>query len=241
MKSLLGLFSNLAVLSCFVALTGTVFAQGVGNTGQTKENLDLPYDAIGDEDLDEDSPEIIEFYGQNYEGDGIFFTVDKSGSMNDSGELGIAKREIIRNISEFSSRVQFGVVFFDANVVKYPSTGQPAEATPPAKQSAIGWVNGIPPGSGSCCQQGLIAALEFANKASVKRKTVIYVGDGGGTCHGSNESDYLKQTLGVVKAQNYQHAQINTIGVLMSGRDMQKNFLRQLAQSNSGRYTEINR
>lgn len=235
------IFSALLGFGCVAFLPAPAFSQGLGSGGGLKENLDLPYDAGGQEEEDEDAPEVIQFYGQLYEGDGIFYTIDRSGSMQDSGELQIAKREVTKNVSEFSNRVQFGIVFFDRDVRKHPQSGSPAQADSSEKQRAIAFVNNMGGGSGSCCQQGIIAALQYANKATVQRKTVIYVGDGGGTCNGANEDEYLNQTLAAVKGQNHDHAQVNTIGVLMSGRDKQREFLQKLARMNNGTYTEITR
>ena len=215
-------------------------AQGLGSTSQTKENLDLPYDAIGEGSDEEDAPEIIQFYGQNYEGDGIFYVIDRSGSMQSSGELDIAKREVTRNIAEFSARVQFGIVFFDANLLKYPSSGQPVDANSGQKQGAIGWVMGVPGGGGSCVMQGMTTALQFANKASAQRRVVIYVGDGGGTCKGADEGQYHKQTLAIVKGQNYNNAQVNCIGVLQVGSS-QRQFMQSMSRMNNGTYSEITR
>lgn len=234
---------SLAILALSASATqhlAPVAAQSVGNTAQTKENLDLPYDAVGEGADEEDAPEVVQFYGQNYEGDGIFYVIDRSGSMQSSGELEIAKREVTRNLSEFSSRVWFGIVFFDANVVKYPASGQPQEATSANKQGGINWVQGMKGGNGSCVQQGLVAGLQFANRAASERRVVIYVGDGGGTCHGADEPGYHRQTLGVVKRQNYQKAQINCIGVLQVGSN-RRQFLQTLASMNSGTYSEITR
>ena len=144
----------------FVVLPGLkAHAQGIGSTSQTKENLDLPYDAIGEGSEEEIAPEIIQFYGQNFEGDGIFYVIDRSGSMQSSGELDIAKREVARNIAEFSSRVVFGIVLFDANLMKYPSSGTPVDANAGQKQGAIGWVMGVPGGGGSCVMQGMTTGL----------------------------------------------------------------------------------
>lgn len=213
-------------------------AQEVGGVG-VKENLDLPLDALGETEEDEDAPESILFYGQTFEGDGFFFTVDHSGSMNDSGELAVAKREIIRNIQELSDRSQFAVNFFDSNLKEFPQTGRPVEANQGMKAAGLGFVNSIGRGSGSCCQKGLMSALRFANLATVKRKVVVYVGDGGGTC-GMDESTYLRQTLAMVTQQNYQRVQINAIGVLMQGRASQEQFLRNLVAANGGTYKRVN-
>jgi hypothetical protein len=231
----------------WLLLLAAVLSLGLGggmlSAQQLKENLDLPYDAIGDSDDEEEAPETVFFYGLTLEGDGFFYTVDKSGSMA-QGELPIAKREIIRNITEFSDRTQFAVNFFDTNVVKFPGGNTPVEATSGQKQAAIGFINGVQGGSGSCCQKGLLEALRFANSCSAKRKVVVYVGDGGGTgpCGGgNNEAEYHKQTLQAVSNNNYQRVTINTIGVLMTDQQpVHEQFLKDLAAQNGGTYRRIN-
>lgn len=237
------LLSLAAILSLAALLwTSPAAAQDLGSSGVggTKENLDLPFDARGETEEEEDAPEIVVFYGEQFEGDGMFYAIDRSGSMQDSGELAIAKREIVKNVTEFSSRVQFGIVFFDANVIKFPSSGQPAEANPAMKASGTSFVQSTPGGGGSCCQQGIVAALQMANRASSKRKVLVYLGDGGGTCQGANESNYLKQTLAAVTASNYQRVQINCIGIL-SPKQIGEDFMKQLAASNGGTYTRKTR
>ena len=217
-------------------------AQDVGSVG-TKENLDLPVDAVGENITEEDAPEVVIFYGQQLEGDGFFYVVDRSGSMQDRGELARAKQEISRNIQEFSARTEFGVVFFDSGVLRYPSSGRPIEANSGMKTAALSWIQAVGGGSGSCCQQGLLAGLQFANFASSERKVICYVGDGGGTgpCGGAGgEAAYLNATLQRIQQQNYQRVTINTIGVMMTGRPSQETFLRNLARANGGTYKRIN-
>lgn len=229
----------LSALALFVlALSaGPTFAQSIGGGG-LKENLDLPYDALGEGEEEEDAPEVVNFYGQNLEGDAFFYVVDRSGSMQDSGELAVAKKEILRNITEFTERVQFGVVFFDKGLLQYPSSGTPAEANPGMKASAQSFVNTVSGGGGSCCQLGLTAALRMANRATAKRIVITYVGDGGGTCNGADEANYLRETLAAVSAQNFKRAQVNCVGVLNYPK-LNEDFMRQLASANGGNYTKI--
>jgi Mg-chelatase subunit ChlD len=78
----------------------------------------------------------------------------------------------------------------------------------------------------------------MANASSAKRKVITYVGDGGGTCNGANEAEYLQQTLAAVSAQNYQRIQINCIGVLSSPK-LNEDFMKKLAAMNGGTYTRI--
>ncbi len=206
----------------------------------SKENLDLPLDALAESGDEVDPPEVVTFYGQTLEGDGFFYAVDRSGTMQERGELARAKQEVSRNVSEFSSRTEFAVVFLDSNIQKFPPSGRPAQASPGIKSAALSWVSGIPGGSGSCMMQGIREALQFSNLSSAKRKVVVYVGDGGGTCRGANEAQYLREMLSTITAANYQRIQINCIGVLMdSSRAMHRNYMKQLAAANGGSYREI--
>ena len=226
-----------------VGFVANLSAQGIGNAGGLKENLDLPFDAVGESESEEDAPEVVIFYGESLEGDGFFYTIDRSGSMQDSGELGRAKQEVSRNVSEFSSRTQFAVIFFDAGLQRFPSSGRPVDASASMKSAALGWITGMRGGGGSCCQAGILTALRYANMSSAKRKVIIYVGDGGGTCgaSGLGEQAYLDRTLQVVESQNYQRAQINAVGVLMgNSRQTQERFLQNLARQNGGTYKRIN-
>ena len=228
------------VFFCFALGQTTLVDAQTLTGGALKANLDLPFDAglLTGEGEDEDAPEIITFYAQQYEGDGVFFTIDRSGSMN-QGELQIAKREVSRSIMEFSDRVQFGIVFFDRGITKFPANGRAADATPSMKAAGLNWVQSVPGGGGSCCREGLAEALKYSNTSSSRRKVVIYVGDGGGSCNGGGGS-YLKQTLSVVKAQNFQRAQVNTVGVMMS-RGGAEQFLKSLARMNGGTYVNKTR
>ncbi len=216
-----------------------VRAQATGG-GLTKENLDLPYDAIGDAEEEEDAPEIVTFYGTNLEGDGFFYVIDRSSTMQDSGELSIAKREAIRNVTEFTEHVKFGIFFFDKSLVKFPGSGQAAEANPGMKSAGVNFIQSTPGGSGTCQIPALSAALLMANSCSSKRKVIVYLSDGGGTCNGADEAQYLQQALASTSAQNYNRIPINTIGVLTMP-PLNEQFMRNLAATNGGTYTRINR
>jgi len=178
--------------------------------------------------------------------------------MGDHGELARAKREICRNIMEFSNRTEFAICFFDSEVRMWPANGRPIKATTQTRGAACRWVSLIPRGSQSCPQEGLIASLRALNRSQNKRRCLVYVGDGGGTCmtpgwrdrypNGPTitasirfEDDYLEETLKVIKRLNYKRASINTIGVMMNrGRLIRHhNFVRDLALQNDGTYRRI--
>ena len=231
--------SRLCLLAVIgVLLTGSgLYAQGSGQPA-TKENLDLPYDAFGLSEEEEEAPEVVFFYGQQYEGDGFFFCLDRSSSVA-NGELDIEKREAIRTISQFSKHVQFAIVFYDQGMMKWPGSGRPAEANGSMKSGAISFLSTIQSGSGTCVKEGVLEAINFANRSSAKRNVIIYLGDGGTSCPGAG-SGYKNQTISQVAAANFKKHQINVICVGVDG-GMDESFCKALANSNGGTYRKLSR
>ena len=220
-----------------VLLTGSeLFAQGSGQPA-TKENLDLPYDAFGLSEEEEEAPEVVFFYGQQYEGDGFFFCLDRSSSVA-NGELDIEKREAIRTISQFSKHVQFAIVFYDQGMMKWPGSGRPAEANGSMKSGAISFLSTIQAGSGTCVKKGLLEAINFANRSSAKRNVIIYLGDGGTTCPGNDSGAYSRQTITEVAGANFKKHQINAICV---GTQVNESFCKSLANANGGTFRRLTR
>ncbi|MBI4601278.1 MAG: VWA domain-containing protein [Planctomycetes bacterium] len=182
----------------------------------------------------------FDFYGHLFVGDGVFFVVDRSGSMQDSGELAIAKREMIKAIEGFPAGVELGVVFFDRAVTKFPASGQPAAADDATRSAAIAFIQSVAGGSSSCVQNGLFAALGFVGASKARRSLVIYLGDGGGTCPGVDEQTYLKQTLEAVTRANAGRARISAVGVLQIN-PVNRRFLADLASLNGGVFIQVTR
>src|SRR5881296_2291805 len=54
------------------------------------------------------------FFQQTFSADGVFFLVDRSGTVHATGGLDLAKKEVLKSLEEFSERTRFGIVFFDA-------------------------------------------------------------------------------------------------------------------------------
>jgi hypothetical protein len=180
----------------------------------------------------------MDFYGQDFQADGVLYVVDRSSNMMDAGELAIAKREILRTIGGFPETVEFGIIFFDSGVAQFPPGGAPVRADAEAKLAATSFVQSIDWGQGSCCHVGLLAGLECANQSEAQRKVLIYVGNGGGTCTGSDEPEYLEETLAAVTSLNTHGVEIHCIGIV-SPSTQGRHFMHRLAWDNGGSYTEI--
>ncbi len=201
-----------------------------------KANLDLPFDAVGDEIDDEEPLESIVFYNQVYEGDGFFFCLDRSSSTA-QGELALEKREAIRVLSEFSEKVTFGVVFYDAEVMKFPSSSIPVEANSNMKSTATAFITSIQPGKGTCVAKGLTECLNFANQSPARRNQIILLTDGYTTCPGFDAEEYARRTLAEITARNYKRHAIHTICV---GNEVNEVFPKTLAAMNNGTYKRLN-
>jgi len=224
----------LALVALSLVFGSQLQAQIGGGQVPSKENLDLPYDSYGLNENEEDAPEVVVFYGQSFEGDGIFYCLDRSSSTC-NGELAIEKRETIRNVMEFSTRVEFGIVFYDRGMKKFPASGRPMKANAGGKAGAISFLSSTQCGSGTCVKLGLLECLNYVGQSSAKRNIVIYLGDGGTTCPGADANQYREQTLQEVKSRNFKHAQINAVHV---GNDSDV-FSKQLAAQNGGTFSKV--
>jgi hypothetical protein len=190
--------------------------------------------------LPDPGPQVVTFYGQVFEAEGVFYVVDKSWTMVDSGELFIAKREIALSINDLPAGVQFGIVAFDSSISLFPPSGVPATADADTKDGAMRYVQAVKEGTGSCPHLGLATGLRFAHQSKSKKKVLIYVGDGGGTCQGADEATYLRQTLNAITAMNIESVPIHCFGVLDPSA-LGADFMERLAEANGGMYARINR
>jgi Mg-chelatase subunit ChlD len=168
--------------------------------------------------------------------DTIIFVADRSGSMQDQGELAIARREIVKNIQQFNPTRLFAVIFVDKGVLAYPADATLAYAVPNARTEALSFVQNTPGGSGSCVKDGLLAALDLTDQAESQRKVIVFFSDGGTDCPGQDATAYGQETLDEVTARNTQGVHINTIGI---GPEVADEFLKQLAAQNHGAYVRI--
>ena len=94
-RSIANIVAISIAMAAAIALLGPrpLQAQSLGGgTFATKDNLDLPFDAVGDDDPEEDAPEAVIFYELATESDAVFYVIDSSRSMRDKGELAHAKQ-----------------------------------------------------------------------------------------------------------------------------------------------------
>lgn len=187
--------------------------------------LDLPVSGVGEEEEEEDEPESITFYGADYEGDGFFWCLDKSCSM-DGTQMLILKQEVSQALQSLSRNADLGLVAFSTNVVRWQSF--PVRATVGNKAQATSWVQNLAAGGGTIFGPAGVATLQVANQSHQRKRTLIVLGDG----LPSDETEALSSVTGA----NYQNLPINTI--LISDTSG-VGFMQSLASQNEGSYRFI--
>ena len=116
----------------------------------------------------------------------VVFVIERSGLLQTSGQLDVAKREVKRAIDNLRFNTEFGVVFFDANVVQFPRSGDLLLANNGSKLGVANFVTGMPGGGGTCPQGGLLAALRMIEGAKSEIKRVVFMSSGAALCQGSS-------------------------------------------------------
>lgn len=216
----------------------TAFRPGIlgGETpAELKENLDLPYNAAGADEEEEADIETVVFYGATFEGDGFFFCIDTSLSMDDEAWKTLC-RELRRSLLGLSPHSEMGLVFFNETVVAFPANNEPAPATIDTKGRALLAIDEVKPGSGTCLKEGLSKILEMVKKSEAERKVVVLLSDGKPTCPGTDFVSYRADIFKIAREHAGEGTEIHTLGF---GNDLDESFLKRLAQENRGEYRRV--
>jgi len=175
----------LLFLFYFLFFSGGSLTPLDGSDAGLKENLDLPFDAVGAEDGG-DAPETIKFYGAAYEGASFFFIVDTSASMNETDgdsvtRLERLKSEVRRAIFGLEPESRFSITSFAGGVWHW-HTGL-VRANQENKASAVEWVNNLAAEErytypAAAFSDVLPRAREEARRDPRRKPAILFVSDG---------------------------------------------------------------
>ena len=225
------------VLALSLGTSAWIVAQ---DTGELRRPLDLPSGGVGGDEDEEDAPEIITFYGSDYEGDGFFWCFDRSGSMAWGGVINTLKQELTQAVTQLSAQAEFSMVRFNSSFEVWSPL--PKRATFPNKVNALGWVNATVANGGTSIAPATIAALGVCFQCTGQVKRVILVGDGVPSWCPSPPSDEQNQAtlaLEEITAANYRGVPIDT--VLISNSQAGIQLFQDIAAQNNGTFTNPNR
>lgn len=225
------------LLTLLVAL-GLIFGSGSWILAQVEGDgrpLDLPKGKIGkDEEEEEDEPETIIFYGQEYESDAFFWCMDRSGSMawGSPPPIQTLKQEVTQAINSLSRNAEFGLVAFGSTHETFPQPPMPVRANPSSKAAALAWVQARVAEGVTCMGAAGVTCVNMSNQCRKRNKTMIMLSDGEPNCPGCSSE------IGDITQANFQRTPINTlfIGTGTSGAQC----MQSLASQNGGSFTQIN-
>lgn len=198
-----------------------------------RKPLDMPSGGRGADDDEEDAPETIIFYGNDYEGDAFFWCLDKSGSMEWGGAMEDLQQEVTEAVNSLSPQAEFSIVAFSSNTVTWSTT--PKAATTAQKAAAIAWVNSLVPDGWTCLAPAAITMLQICNQSSKPARQMLILSDGVPTCDGV---DTTNQTLSEITAANWQQVPIHTIYINDDSEGI--SFMQLLAAQNFGSFYIFN-
>ena len=209
-----------------------------------KANLDLPFNAgAGSEDEDEDAPEIVLFYGAQYEATAVCFALDESGSMTDQGRWQLQTREVTRAINELSGEAEFSVVYYGSRVTAFRN--QPVKASSGNKSAGVNFITSRNPSGDTCIAEGTVKALQIVRKSTTAHRAVIVTSDGrpdvcatGNRANPSQQQQLLQKTIA---ANPGLEVRVHTIFVGRSNEPEAVSFMRRLANSHRGTFRSVSR
>jgi Mg-chelatase subunit ChlD len=194
---------------------------------QVRRPLDLPSGGGRDEE-DQPLPDIIQFFGHDFEGDAFVWVLDISGSMTVSGRIDELRGEFTGAILNLSSQSDFGAVAFNQNI--QPLDILCTAAYPDRKSRAIAWISGLQPYGTSCLAVAVIQGLEIIRKSSNTNRRLIVVGDGLPACPSLTDTALV---LNEIAAANWDRIPIDAVFV-GEGSALGIEFFQQLANSFGG-------
>ncbi len=242
LKTILPLFLAVTVLASFS------WSQSVTPKSRSglKTNLDLPFDAGGEDSRQEDAPELIVFYGEAYEASNIVFCLDESLTMRNGGRFDIEKREVRRAISELNPDAMFGVLFYGGQVTSF--SRQLIKATTANKQAVMGFINSRAENLGTCLGNSVAQALQMLHRSEARFQAVILVSDGTPTrcpfarLNGCGEKQAVcNEVLAQITAANSRRMPVHCILVGNAGRcdGLPTQFMRAVSGLSGGSFRHV--
>jgi uncharacterized protein with von Willebrand factor type A (vWA) domain len=240
----------LSVLSVAGSLLAAapVLSQSIGSRGDSlrKENLDLPYNVVGEGDDPEDAPDLIVFYGQVYQATDVVLVLDESLTMNREGRFQIEKREANRAINELHPDSRFSIIFFGGRTTSFRR--RLTDASRSNKSAAAAFVNARMTNLGTCLGEAVVEALRMLHVGGSAHPAVLLVSDGtptrcpfvpAGGCAGRRQ--VVETVLSNIQNANVQRVPVHTILIGEEARcgGLAREFMTQAARLTGGTFRSV--
>lgn len=237
--------ARMVVVALCLLGVGVLFfpADGVGDdlvVGRSLEaNLDLPFDAVGSSEEEEEAPDFVLFYGQPYEASAVVFALDESGSMSEQGRFDLQRREATRAISHLGPDAEYNVLYYSNEVNTFRESL--VQANENNKNAGIAFVRSRMPKGLTCIGKGVIKGLQIARKSASKYRAVIVTSDGGLFCdtdrYARSSAAQMQRVLQETVAANPGlQVKVHTVFVGSSAERRAIRFMRILAEAHGGTF-----
>jgi Mg-chelatase subunit ChlD len=196
-----------------------------------KENLDLPYNAKGENEDENTAETVLVFWGHEYAGDTFVLVLDSSGSMATGAKMQALKREANKSVTDLNTNAEFGLLAFNVELKVWSEKTK--DASIPNKESARGFIAGLVPKNSTNVSKAVIKALEIAKTSSKKSRQIIV------QCDGLPTTEKPDEALQKIHQANTERYKIHAVLINGNGNEAAREFMQTLARQNSGTFREV--
>jgi hypothetical protein len=218
-----------------LCLTTSGLAEDLG--GLVKKPLDLPSGGKGIEEVEEDAPETIVFYGGEFEGDCFMWCFPVYGFCGDTTVWTAIRAEIESSVNQLSETSEFSLVAFNSQTFVWSYVMK--DASPGNKASANAWMATLIPVESHCIVEAAVTALGITHTSDREYKQMVLCGAREPYCNGSYGPAYVAAALLQITGANYEHTPIHTIYFTTAFYSGEQLFYQQLAGLNQGTFKQI--
>lgn len=227
-----------ALLLAF-ALVSFPFVAVVSADGDgSRRPLDLPSGGLAEDEEEEDRPETILFYGDEFEGDCFVWAIPAYGFCGETTVFTAIREEVGSTLNQLSPMVDFSLVAFNSTTYVWSPTCVRANSA--NKTAAQAWLSTLAPIEAHCLMDASVTALGILQAAPASFKQMIVCGAREPYCGGNGGGPYADGVLEVVSAANIENVPIHTVYFTSSAYSGEGQFYMDLAAMNGGTFRQVN-
>lgn len=200
--------------------------------------LDLPSGGLAEDEEEEDRPETILFYGDEFEGDCFVWAIPAYGFCGETTVFTAIREEVGSTLNQLSPMVDFSLVAYNSTTYVWSPTCVRANSS--NKTAAQAWLATLAPIEAHCLMDAAVTALGILQAAPASYKQMIVCGAREPYCGGNGGGAYADGVLEVVTAANIENVPIHAVYFTSSAYAGEGQFYMDMAAMNGGTFREVN-
>ena len=226
--------SAILVILALVAFPFVAVVNADGDGSGLRRPLDLPSGGIADAEEEEDRPETILFYGDEFEGDCFVWAIPAYGFCGETAVFTAIREEVGSTLNQ----LDFSLVGYNSTTYVWSPTC--VRANSGNKTAAQAWLATLVPIEAHCLMDAAVTALGILQAAPASYKQMIVCGAREPYCGGNGGGDYADGVLAVVTAANIENLPIHTVYFTSSQYSGEGQFYMDMAAMNNGTFRQVN-